>query len=132
MKKIVSIAVVALAIAACAALFGCGGIDEKAFVGDWTAIEMSDNGQKTTVQENPFLSMFTVQLTSDHKATMSLMGESVTGEWKATAADKGTLTLKSDNQTETIDFTLKDGKLVMEQNGSSFTFEKVTTSSSSK
>ena len=103
-----------------ACLAGCGKKDSPE--GKWTAESVTAKGMTLTLDGSDQGSI-DLEIKSGGKCTMTMnfMGENNSGEgtWEYKNG-KGTLTI--DN--ESVEFTIKDGKLTMSQDGSTFVFKK--------
>ncbi|MDO4472368.1 MAG: hypothetical protein Q4C17_04310 [Bacillota bacterium] len=101
------------------ALTGCGGGDKYAdspYVGTWVANVAEYAGVEMDVAE--IIGAFEITLNADGSASMLEEGETLECDWEPT--DSG-VTMKDSTQ---IDLTYEDGKLVTEQSGVTFYFEK--------
>lgn len=127
MKKGV-IALLACVFALSLALVGCGGAGggdvKSAWVGTWDLYEMEENGQLTSSDDVELLKSYGIdvylELNEDGTGSLVLFNADSTtdGEWEAASTTSGTFTAKG----QTIDMSIADGKLIMEQGGTKFTF----------
>ncbi len=101
------------------ALTGCGGGDKYAdspYVGTWAAKTAEYSGVEVDVAD--IIGAFEITLNADGSASMLEEGETLECDWEPT--DSG-VTMKDSTQ---VDLTYEDGKLVTEQSGVTFYFEK--------
>ena len=133
MKKLGITSLVVCVFALCLALAGCGGgaasggdaADAKAaFAGTWDLVEMTQNGQQTDSDNIEKLKALGLEvylnLNEDGTSELVLFADSSEGTWEASSATVATLSL----QGESVEMKLEGGKLRMEQEGSSLTFQK--------
>lgn len=105
------------------ALTGCGGgeAEEKyadsPYLGKWTANVAEYAGVEVDV--NDIIGAFEITLNADGSATMLEEGETLDSEWEPT--ENGVKMMDSSSE---VNFTYEDGKLVTEQSGVTFYFEK--------
>lgn len=102
-------------------LAGCGGSDEKyadsPYVGTWAANVAEYSGIEVDVEE--IIGAFEITLNADGSATMLEEGDTLDSEWEPT--ENG---VKMKDATSEVEFTYEDGKLVTEESGVTFYFEK--------
>ncbi|WP_283170061.1 hypothetical protein [Curtanaerobium respiraculi] len=128
-KRSLFAVLLALAVAACIALVGCGDNTAKykeKFIGTWNLTEMTspDTGTITADDLALFGMTVTMTITDDGKAKLSMLDESMEMEWKVD--NEKQITLK-DNEGATGSFKLgDDGLLVGEEDGTSMTFKKAS------
>ncbi|MGN0702783.1 MAG: hypothetical protein ACI4KL_06395 [Lentihominibacter sp.] len=103
------------------ALAGCGGGGEKyadsPYVGTWAANTAEYSGVEVDVNE--VIGAFEITLNADGSATMLEEGDTLDSKWEPT--ENG---VKMKDAASEVDFTYEDGKLVTEQSGVTFYFEK--------
>lgn len=105
-------------------LAGCGGSKAAPVVGTWNATTIEMEG--STIKIDEWLSLAglsdmknEMELKSDGKLTVDLMGEQGEGTWKY-EEPKVTLTIEGDDTVAEY----KDGKIVLDLDGAVMTFEK--------
>ena len=105
-------------------LAGCGGSKDAPVVGTWNATTIEMGG--STIKIDEWLSLAglsdmknEMELKSDGKLTVDLMGEQGEGTWKY-EEPKVTLTIEGDDTVAEY----KDGKIVLDLDGAVMTFEK--------
>ena len=105
-------------------LAGCGGYKAAPVVGTWNATTIEMGG--STIKIDEWLSLAglsdmknEMELKSDGKLTVDLMGEQGEGTWKY-EEPKVTLTIEGDDTVAEY----KDGKIVLDLDGAVMTFEK--------
>lgn len=140
MKKGI-IALMACVFALSLALVGCSGSgggsassasDPKAaWIGTWDLVEMEENGEITGADDLKALKELGLEvyleLNEDGSGALVLFGEGMKGAWEAKSATEGIFTIEG----QTVNMTIADSKLTMEQSGSKLTFEKGEPRSSS-
>ncbi len=119
-------ALIAGALALCLALVGCGGSSKadpkKAFVGTWELTEISGATEDDMALLKAFGMAVEAALAEDGTFKMGMFGENLEGTWEAKSAEKITLTIEG----ESLEGTLKDGKLNFTIDGDGMTFKKTT------
>lgn len=115
-SKILSVFVLAAMLVAMTA---CGGEDmsNSKYTGNWEATSATTMGM--TLDMATLGTTMTMELKSNGKAAVVFDGESGSGDWSETGT--GVKITASDG---TVEFTDKDGKLVMTESGVEFIFEK--------
>ncbi len=124
MKKRVAVLVLAVVMTVLA-LAGCGGKKgDSPVVGTWKATAVEAMGVNVKVDE--YLSQMgmsdmkmEMDIKSDGKFSMDLMGQQADGTWKYSGS---TLTLTVDGSDAKAEY--KDGKITMEESGAKIIFEK--------
>lgn len=122
MKKILSMLTMAFAL--CLALVGCGGGADysKNFIGTWEISSMESDGESMDEETMDMMRAWgmncVLTFEEDGKLTLDLFGDALEGTWKAKDASTASVTIDGD----TVDATLKDDKLTMEQDGDTLVF----------
>ena len=124
MKKRVAVLMLAVVMTVLA-LAGCGGgKDSSPVVGTWKATEVEAMGVNVKVDE--YLKQMgmddmkmDMDIKSDGKFSMDLMGQQAEGTWKYSGS---TLTLTVDGEDAKAEY--KDGKITMEESGVKIIFEE--------
>ncbi|MCI9068947.1 MAG: DUF4923 family protein [Lachnospiraceae bacterium] len=124
MKKRVAVLMLAVVMTVLA-LAGCGGGGKDSpVVGAWKATEVEAMGVNVKVDE--YLKQMgmddmkmDMDIKSDGKFSMDLMGQQAEGTWKYSGS---TLTLTVDGEDAKAEY--KDGKITMEESGVKIIFEK--------
>ena len=118
MKKLVRMLAVVFAFAF--VLVGCGGSDKYAgseYLGTWKATTAEYSGMSFDTED--LIGEFSLTLEANGNVKAVVAGESEKGEWEPT--DDGILVKDSSDEME---FTKKDGNLVLDYEGVTITFEK--------
>ena len=119
-------ALIAGALALCLALVGCGGGSKadpkKAFIGTWELTEISGATEDDMALLKAFGMTVEAAFAEDGTFKLGMFGENLEGTWNAKSADKITLTVEGDS----LEGTLKDGKLNFTIDGDGMTFKKTT------
>lgn len=102
------------------ALTGCGGSDDKyadsPYVGTWAAKTAEYSGMEMDVNE--IIGAFEITLNADGSASMLEEGDTIDCGWEPT--ENGVKM----SDSSVVEFTYEDGKLVTEESGVTFYFEK--------
>lgn len=136
MKKRV-LGFLALAVALCLVLGGCGGQAAQEdyrpyFTGVWELDSMVNEGEEADGDDVELLKAFGMNvflvLNEDESCTLSLFGNvEYEGTWQAASATEASLKLADEeNESMTGDLTLANDKLTMSSTSGSITFAKTT------
>lgn len=126
MKKRIA-ATLAIVLAFCLALVGCGSSDPKAsFVGTWELVSLVQEGE--TISETDMEAMrqmgfvIYLELNDDDTCTMEYFGQPVEGTWEV--KDEATCTVTIGDEL-VADCILEDGQLRMTDGASALIFAQI-------
>ena len=129
-SKVCAVVIAALMMVSAMFVFGCSNGNQQqqdpkqAFTGDWYIYSMSENGEETTNEDIATMKAFgldvTLNLSDDGKMVLDLFGETIEGTWSTDSSTHGSMSVEG----QSIDMSINDDKLVMEQEGSVLTFSR--------
>lgn len=124
MKKLLSVAVLALAVALSFALVGCGGAKDNAanFQGSWKMTALSGASEDDLAFMEAFGMSVVLDMNDDKSVSLTMMGEEMTGTWEAQSATECTVTIDGSPVTG----TLKGEELSLTVEGDAMTFKKIS------
>ena len=102
---------------------GCGKGDEDAFIGTWNLEHYS--GAQGEFGANELLALGlsgTIEIRSDHTAEISLMGRTADVRWEL--KDSSVISFSYPGNENTVEMTLNNGSLIVEDEISVMTFVK--------
>ncbi len=124
MKKLLSVAVLTLAVALSFALVGCGGAKDNAviFQGSWKMTALSGASEDNLAFMEAFGMSVVLDTNDDKSVSLTMMGEEMTGTWEAQSATECTVTIDGSPVTG----TLKGEELSLTVEGDAMTFKKIS------
>ena len=122
-KRLAAIAAIVSVFVLCLCLTACA-VDKTQFIGTWAFESGSEEGLDSESVElmKTFGLEATLTLAEDETGTLNLFGEETPVTWSAKSSTEGTLSLESMGDAS---MKIDDGRLVLEDKGTSMTFKRV-------